>query len=109
MSEVKKVLRRAAKLLEPRGAWTQGEAARNAAGARVEVNAPDAVSFCAFGAICRASPAAGTAGATVALGRALGALEALPGVGCVASWNDKKSRRKGQVIAALRKAASEVA
>jgi hypothetical protein len=49
------VLERAAALIEPPGAWTQGEYARNECGSPRAWDDPDAACFCARGAIYRAS------------------------------------------------------
>lgn len=52
-SDLAAVLNRAADLIEPPGAWTQGALARDATGSPVPVYEPSAVSFCVAGAVIR--------------------------------------------------------
>lgn len=49
-------LRSARALIEKPEAWTKGELARNASGSPTSSKAPDAVCFCAEGAVRRAVP-----------------------------------------------------
>ncbi len=93
------VLNKAADLLEPRGAWTQRCSARDAAGEEINAHSKEAVSFCAFGAINRIAKGVDYSDAVITLENYLGTF--------ASTWTDKPSRRKGQVIAALRAAAAE--
>ncbi|MGE0289088.1 MAG: hypothetical protein AB7I42_22820 [Bradyrhizobium sp.] len=90
-------LRDAAALVE-RG-WTQGAWARNAAGNGVFYDAPDAVRWCAIGAIW-ADDKDRRWGALLALGRHVG-IE-------VSAWNDLPGRTADEVLAALRDCADRV-
>ena len=51
---IAKLLRDVAQIIDA-GHWTQGQAARNADYERVQIDAPDAVKFCALGALGRVS------------------------------------------------------
>lgn len=109
------VLSKAADLIEPEGAWTQGAQARNKRGQRVADSAKNAVCFCASGAIWRAARKAGVAGlsssggsiindahvalSTVINGRSLSAR--------IPDWNDAPERTQAEVVAALRQAAAK--
>ena len=101
------VLERAAELLTPRGRWTQGAASRDAEGNEDDdVNLlPNAVCWCAWGAMLHVSGERyiGTKGVP---GEAFNYLERHLGVSRIPDWNDAASRRKGQVVQALRDAAA---
>lgn len=110
MSEATKpseVLSAAADLIEPEGAWTQGEFGRRADGSYTMLpSLREAVCFCAEGAIGRAAGIRDIA--------ELGASEALifmerfvsPGTPwAVSGWNDAPDRTQAEVVAALRAAA----
>lgn len=97
--EVAGVLLAAAELLEKPGAWTQGEFAKTASGDGTYWNSPDAVCWCAEGAIRHVG---GGSDAIITLRRSLG----LPGgLYPVAGWNDKHIRTQAEVVSALRSAA----
>lgn len=85
------------------GGWTQGAAARNAAGLQVPPGARDACRFCAVGAIRRASRLArGNPGVDLDL-----MLAQAVGVGtesCVVRWNDEPGRKQAEVVAAFDRA-----
>jgi hypothetical protein len=55
MTRVLDILIRARKLIEAPERWTKGAMARNSVGARVSAYAPDAICFCAQGALKKAS------------------------------------------------------
>lgn len=92
------VLAKAADLIEPEGAWTQREYARDSNGAYTTSRDPRAVCWCALGAIIRASD--GMSGSSTQFtskiidGRGIGA------------WNDDLCRTQAEVVAALRKASA---
>ena len=111
--DVATVLNAAADLIEPEGAWTQGEQARNRRGQRVADSAPNAVCFCASGAIWKAAQRlkvrslSGQNGfiineAHVALSRTVNAPNHAMSV---PDWNDAPERTQAEVVAALRQAA----
>lgn len=104
------ILSKAADLVEPKGAWYQGDFAANAEGDLVEPEDPDACRWCAAGAIHaivdEMEPIA------VEAKRYLWQVLALPldkdhlyerpiGV-----WNDNVHRQQSEVVSALRQAAS---
>ncbi len=94
------VLEAAADLLEKPGAWTQGAHARNAAGAPMLVGSrPDAVCWCALGALDRMAPTNDLWDATVQAMKEV--------VGHVADFNDATGRTQAEVVAALRQAARQ--
>lgn len=110
------VLDRAADLIEPEGAWTQGESARDAKGAPLPKGSePGAVCWCVLGAIGKVvgHPA------NILFGKAQKALgSVLPDditpmydadgdeLPVEASWNDSPFRTQAEVVAKLREAAS---
>ena len=104
MSSVADILARAADLIEPEGAWTQGEEARDAHGEGLEdFSGTDAVCWCAGGAIWKAA-------------RLLGVVRGAPfqryfelflGVTGVPEWNDAPERTQAEVVAKLREAAAK--
>ncbi len=98
---VSEVLSRAADLLEKPGAWIQGPVARNEKGRDVFARSPDAVCWCAMGAI--------KASTREYQGELyLEAVEAADPFmsGCVPVFNDAPGRTQAEVVSALR-AASE--
>lgn len=101
------VLDRAADLIEPEGAWTQGCFARRDDGMPAVVDAKDATCFCARGAIMRVqgsgtyTSAAEVFFAHHGLGRNNGYIAL-----SIVNWNDTAGRTQAQVIAKLREAAS---
>lgn len=102
------VLERAADLIEPEGAWTQGWFARDKEGEEVNITSPRAVCFCALGAIGRIAGDFGSFTwrvrefAEAAAGLAATATQ----VGLVA-FNDAPTRTQGEVVSALREAAAK--
>ena len=102
------VLLAAAELLEKPGAWTQGAASRDAFGNSDDDNEilPDAVCWCAWGAILRVSGCTkiGT-GYSRKAEPAYDRLKEFIGVD-VPIWNDHPSRTQSEVVETLRKAAA---
>lgn len=99
------VLSAAADLIDATG-WTQGELARNQDGDGVIESSPDAVCFCASGAVWRASDSiADFRRRDAVAGRALRALSSM--VGVVPDWNDAPNRTQSEVVTALRQAAEK--
>lgn len=94
--EIADILNKAADLIEPEGAWTQGR-----------WTADDYSCRCAEGAIAAAANISplniGSHPAAIALAKVLG----LPNAhqGGIALWNDDLSRTQAEVVAALRAAA----
>lgn len=102
LNEIAVVFDAAADLLKPRGAWTQRTSARNRDGQRVFSLSPTASCWCFNGALVRA---AGTVRVVIDRHpiRIFLHKNVAPGRSVFwAHWNDIKSRRKGQVIKALR-------
>lgn len=98
---VKNVLLAAAALIEPPGAWTQGEDAVDDYGCSVHPKSASALRWCAFGAIVCVAPSARTRRA------ALGVLRhAVSGDDGVTGWNDAVGRTQAEVVATLRAAAA---
>ncbi len=97
--QVRKVLLRAAEILEPEGAWGQRAYALDATGERTLWGWDNAVCWCAVGAVSRAGLDTGLdiAGPLRALSDSLGEN--------IYYFNDAPERTKAEVIAALRKAA----
>ena len=92
------VLERAADLLEEFG-WCQGGTAFDANGVLTYALAKNAVSFCAGGAIIRASVDLGLVGN--------GSWDLVPrSLSGIPSWNDDPGRTKTEVVARLREAAA---
>lgn len=96
------VLRAAADLIEPEGAWTQGYWARTSSGFATDPYLEAASCYCALGAIANVTGITQlgkvhTLAPTDALCRA---------VGDVAMWNDKRSRTQAEVVAKLREIAA---
>lgn len=99
------VLAKAADLIEPEGAWTQGALARCPNGWGVGARDPVAVCWCAKGAITKALTGDGSRAIWgVASHHITGRLDH----GYLAMWNDKIHRKQTEVVTALRKA-SELA
>lgn len=94
------ILDKAADLIEPEGAWTQGWFARNAGGSDTGTNDEDAVCWCAFGAVERAcqSKWSKLSTATNLLGGLVG--------GMISDWNDAPERTQAEVVSKLREAAA---
>ena len=93
------ILNRAADLIAPDGAWTQGALARTRNGYAIGPEEDDAVCWCVQGALYRAGGenvwAAGDA--HIALKASLGS--------SVSGWNDAPERTPAEAVAALRAAA----
>lgn len=105
---VSDVLARAADLIEPKGAWTQHDFAKDKNGEPTGYDAPDAVCWCARGAIAVVS------GATtfhdvervwINAGGYLGFDDYTE----IESWNDADHCTQAVVVAALRRAAAKAA
>lgn len=100
------ILNAAADLIEPDGAWTQRAGARTSDNGFCDTTDPEAVAFCATGAIYRVS--------RTALGfdyptycKAVDALESQIDRATIARWNDWPDRTQAEVVEALRKAAAK--
>jgi hypothetical protein len=99
------VLREAARLVAK--GWCRGASARNANERNVQPDNPTAVSFCASGALSKASylyegyqwPLFYSASVAVENVLGLSATESLY------EWNDRRGRTQAEVVAALRKTA----
>lgn len=92
------ILDQAADLIEPEGAWTQGWFARDRHGHKVPTWSPDAVCWCAIGAILRAANLPSVAGAARSHIFSL--------VGPIPDFNDAPERTQAEVVAKLREAAA---
>lgn len=103
MSELKisEILDKAADLIEPKGAWTQGESARDDQAVGLMADNPTACSFCMYGAIVRAS--GGYLEGNEVCSRAIRFL----GVPSLINWNDRPNRTQAEVVAKLREAAQK--
>lgn len=106
------VLSKAADLIEPKGAWTQGSFGRTARGDLVHYAHANPVCFCARGALGMASEARGLSDgfppAELYLHLAITGkkTERREQAGAeVVSFNDDPKRTQPEVVAALRKAA----
>jgi hypothetical protein len=100
------VLERAADLIEPEGAWTQGAYARSVYNRPIG-NISRATCFCALGAM---NVAAGASAVNqdqpephIAFANAVGIKDYL-----IATWNDAPERTQAEVVAKLREAAALV-
>jgi hypothetical protein len=91
-------LDRAADLIEPEGAWTQGWFARDERGRGVLEDAAEAVCFCIFGALMRVSQDDAD--------DALDILRSVIPEG-ISYWNDAPGRKQSEVVAKLREAAAK--
>jgi len=110
---IAEVLTRAADLIEPEGAWTQGDTARDADGKPLPNSTePAAVCWCVLGAIGKTVGGANRPMFSAAR-KALRAVlpedieqidEDLPDE---ANWNDAPERTQAEVVAALRAAAEK--
>lgn len=102
------VLERAADLIEPEGAWTQG-GARNARGFLTWGSDPEAKSFCALAAIARVAGPAGWREPVA--GQARDALRETVGLRWDQllgdHWNDAPERTQADVVASLREGAAK--
>jgi hypothetical protein len=98
VSEVADILRAAADLLEPEGAWTRAALARDPRGRDVNYASPDACSWCAGGAILK------IAGDRPLADQVLDFLSQYVRFGHLGMWNDRQTGPE-PVLAALRAAA----
>lgn len=103
--DIHDILERAADLIEPEGAWTQGDTARDENGVALGIGTePQAVCWCILGAIAKVS-GMGWSDASQFIAKMYpddpGA--DIPGV---ASWNDAPERTQVEVVAKLREAAA---
>lgn len=95
------ILRKAADLIEPEGAWTQEAFARTKRGRPIGYGEAPAMCFCALGAMYRSSLAVPLSLAEATrdyLDRIVGS--------DVTGWNDAPERTQAEVVQALRDAAS---
>jgi isopropylmalate/homocitrate/citramalate synthase len=96
------VLSKAADLIEPEGAWIQGDFAKNAAGENTgltEFRGP-AVCWCTYGAIEQV-----TDDEEVMVAAEVFLAKMLKGTS-IAEWNDARNRTQAEVVAKLREAAT---
>lgn len=94
------VLEKAADLIEPEGAWTQGASFRDKLGAMVEGDNPNKASQCLVGAVSVVCGFHYDAAAEV-----FAFLELRLGEDA-ADWNDAPERTQAEVVAKLREAAA---
>ncbi len=104
MTNVADILRSAADLLEPEGAWTKGASARNAEGGSVSPRSPDACSWCVLGALDVVTVDVPPELFWRALLGLEQHLERHLEIGNLAAWNDEQPNSK-PVVAVLRAAA----
>ena len=97
------ILLRAANLVEPKGAWTQKTFARDSAGDACSSYAEEATSYCAIGALNKASVGAVGEG----IYKAVAHFEEYVGTP-IAIWNDHPKRTQKEVVAFLRGAAKKL-
>ena len=95
------VLDKAADLIEPEGAWTQGAEARDANGEELSYPYDDAVCFCAGGAVWKAGHEWSVAISAWRLFQSTVPYEDGP------EWNDEPERTQAEVVAKLREAAAK--
>lgn len=95
----KQILLEAAELIEQPGKWTQGAFARDHGGDGTAFCDPDAVCWCAEGAIAKVAGGCGTASSALA---ALGIV-----TGGIYSYNDAPGRMASEVASKMREAAEE--
>lgn len=103
------VLESAADLLEKPGAWTQGAASRDVFGnpdGDSEIW-PDAVCWCAWGAILKVTGNTSIVGSDQRPKTAAALLERHIGTNDVTTWNDAPERTQAEVVSALRQAARQ--
>lgn len=100
---VAEVLNRAADLLTPEGAWTQGAGARDRDGRALVAPHPNAVCWCAFGAIAQVG--GDNPDCTSVVYRASRLLDHDQKLDII-EWQDKHGRTQAEVVAALRSAAT---
>lgn len=101
---IARVLDKAADLIEPEGAWTQGEYGRNKKGQPVHARR-SAVCFCLYGAInaARRRPLD-----TAVVGELFEHLKrGVPETEFPWFWNDTPGRTQAEVVTALREAAAK--
>lgn len=108
MSEesVADVLMRAADLIEPEGAWCQGEPAEDADGCAVGALDPSAIRWCAAGALARFSSNPDGTNGNKFYHRVRRELINVLGTSTIVHWNDAPERTQAEVVAALRSAAA---
>lgn len=97
--KISEILFKAADLIEPEGAWTQGALARGADGEPVEPEDRDATCWCISGALMRLSD-----GQFYEL---IKPVERVIGGRIIPAWNDTKGRTQAEVVAKLREAATK--
>lgn len=102
-ASVADILDRAADLIAPEGAWTQGALARCEDGtAYVDELPPDPTCFCAEGAIQSANGRRGAKSERAAFD----ALRRVIPTDFIHEWNDRPTRTQAEVVTALRRAAA---
>lgn len=108
VSRARAVLRAAADLIEPEGAWCHGAYAKDRRGQTVPPDSPRAERYCMLGAIMRVVCHDDSERAVVSQAESM-LHDAVDGVDVLSfgllDWNDKPGRKQADVVAALRKAA----
>jgi hypothetical protein len=101
VSDIADILEKAADLIEPEGAWLQGQYAKDDRGNFAAPEASYAVCWCAVGALQRAS--------RLDLNGYFGAADTLADhvQSHVVVWNDAPERTQTEVVAKLREAAAK--
>lgn len=102
MSQKKRVLKLARKIVAKKGAWTQGYFARDIKGGLISELHPKAVSFCMSGAIFKAAHDLGFDSAVVDLARE--AIYPLVGGTVLGQYNDRRYRTQDDVVEVFDKA-----
>jgi hypothetical protein len=98
-ASVADILRQAADLIEPEGAWTQKSYAKGRTGREVQPEGNAAVCWCAIGALRRVD-GEGVYGVLDALRGHIGAY-------AITVWNDDPYRTQAEVVTAFRAAADK--
>lgn len=102
MSEIADILDKAADLIEPEGAWTQGSYARTAKSYPITPLSDNAVAFCGVGAIKRAAGTTDDSPAQSFVREQWG-----DDLSRFVAFNDTPGRTQSEVITALREAAAK--
>jgi hypothetical protein len=97
---IAQVLRDAADLIEPEGAWSDREVAKDAAGDTVSSDNPEAVCWCALGAIWKLAREYGVKERPV-----VDMADKAAGMS-IAAFNDDCHKTQAEVVAKLREAAA---
>lgn len=101
------ILAKAADLIEPEGAWTQGRLATSEPTDLYELDprSPYAHCFCAVGALCHVTNARNWSELPTAIDQIAVEIAARAGFTSLSDWNDALGRTQAEVVRALRDAA----